>query len=804
MENVPPPAVELSTLDRELARLEARRAQLLARRAQLLSMPYDGFGPPAPVPVRRPATAVGPRGGPEATPTSVQNVLLALGGVLLAVAAVAFTLVSWGRLGIGGRGAVLGLVTAAALAAPAALLRRRLASTAESVAAIALVLTVLDAYALHRVVFTGVEGRVFWALAAAVLAAVWAAYGLALGRLRVPLPAAVLAVQWPLPLWAWSAGSGGPGLEWALLVTAVLDVVLAAGAGRAVPSAVRVVAAVGAGLTGCWALLIAGVQSVTADSAAAAVRPGALLFTAAGVLVWAARRLPGAAAGLAAGAGLLAVVGAGGVVRAATPDGWSVLGYALCAAAVSGAVRAGARSGRAGPVAQGLSYAAVSAAGGAVLCTLPLLLAGALLGPAARLEGVWSGPTAAAYSAGGLVPAEPGGLSAALILLAGAAVLWQWPGAPGGRAGGAAALVWSAGMVLPVGFGAGYGAGVAWVLAVTCAVVLVAVRGTGWPGLAEVSTACALAGGASAVLAGLATRTATFAVLGVLVAVFCLGVLLVPSGAGRAVQAVFACTATVCAAGLVGAGAAAAGLAAHQAAVALLAVPAAAALAAARLGRRPVTVPLEVTGAAAGLTAVGLAAGDAMWLGGVLALCGVIAGGTALRAERRPGAGYASAALLTAATWAWLAAADVTVPEAYTASVSVAVLAVGVLRRRGDAEASSWSAYGPGLAVTLVPSLAAAWGEGHWLRPLLLGVAALAVTLAGARLRLQAPLVLGGAVLAAVALHELMPYAVQAVGVLPRWLPPALAGLALLAMGATYEQRLREARRLRAALGRMR
>lgn len=90
------------------------------------------------------------------------------------------------------------------------------------------------------------------------------------------------------------------------------------------------------------------------------------------------------------------------------------------------------------------------------------------------------------------------------------------------------------------------------------------------------------------------------------------------------------------------------------------------------------------------------------------------------------------------------------------------------------------------------------------MRPLLLGAAALVVTLLGARRRLQAPLLLGGAVLAAVAVHELAPYVVQVAGALPRWVPPALAGLLLLAVGATYERRLRDARRLRAAIGRLR
>jgi UDP-N-acetylmuramyl tripeptide synthase len=44
---------------------------------------------------------------------------------------------------------------------------------------------------------------------------------------------------------------------------------------------------------------------------------------------------------------------------------------------------------------------------------------------------------------------------------------------------------------------------------------------------------------------------------------------------------------------------------------------------------------------------------------------------------------------------------------------------------------------------------------------------------------------------------------VQVTGALPRWAPPALAGLLLLALGATYEQRIRDVRRVREVLGRM-
>lgn len=184
MEHLPPPAEELALLDRELAGLDLRRSQLLHRRAWLLNAlrtpgppmtapPAPAFAAPFAAPVRPPA--VGVRTG------GAQNVLLTLGGLLLTVAAIAFTLVSWGQMGISGRTAVLATVTLAALIAPAVLLRRGLSSTAEALAALASVLMVLDAFALHELAAPGTGGLGFAATASAVLSVLWAAYGLLLG-----------------------------------------------------------------------------------------------------------------------------------------------------------------------------------------------------------------------------------------------------------------------------------------------------------------------------------------------------------------------------------------------------------------------------------------------------------------------------------------------------------------------------------------------------------------------------------------------------------------------------------------------
>lgn len=290
MRHLPPPAEELALLDHELARLDARRLQLLNRRAWLLSVLRAPAAPaPPPAPAVRPYVPAGPFApvAPPAPARGTQNVLLVLGGLLLTVAAVAFTLFSWGEMGIAGRSAVLAVVTAGALVAPALLLARRLPSTAEALAVLALVLTVLDAVALHAVAAPESDGLVFSAVASAVLAAVWTLYGLLLGRLRVPLPAAVVAGQLPLVLTAWAAGASATGFGWALLVTAAADVAVVSW-GRGLP--VRVTAAVGAGVTGLFALLIGLGLSVSAGGALAAVGPGRCCWRARG-WPW---RVPGA------------------------------------------------------------------------------------------------------------------------------------------------------------------------------------------------------------------------------------------------------------------------------------------------------------------------------------------------------------------------------------------------------------------------------------------------------------------------------------------------------------------------------
>ncbi|MET7364922.1 hypothetical protein ABZS61_03675 [Streptomyces sp. NPDC005566] len=817
MEHVPPPAEELALLDQELVRLDARRLQLLNRRAWLMSVLRAPVAPPpfAAPPARLPATPFGwgpPVGAAPAAPVSgasgVQNVLLVLGGLLLTIAAIAFTLFSWGEMGIAGRSAVLATVTVAALAAPALLLRRKLSATAEALAALALVLTVLDAYALHAVALPDTDGLGFAAVSSAVLTASWAAYGLALGRLRLPLPAAVVAGQLPLVLAAWAAGAQAVVFGWALLVTAAADAAVALW-GRGL--AVRITAGIGAASAGLIAMLIGLSRSVSADGPLAAASPGALLLAGAVVALFGAWRAPkdwAAAAG--AVAGLATVAAVGGVLRTGLPWNWSVVVYLLCGAALTAVVRVRVPQ----PVGRGVLAASAAVTAGAVLWASPAVAA-VLLGPVSLLTDVWAGAPGSVR--GALGPSMPWPDSAAspvvLVLVAGplAALYAGWdrvrgtllsprPGWRVAAAAGAMVLGWGAALTLPAVMDVPYAVAVGVELLLVAGLLAVAVRQAAGA-LSLTALVCALVGAVSAGLLALAAEPATYAVF--------VGLSVLFAGAAArsraaAVQSVLAGASVLCAIVPVSAAGASLGWSAPHTAPLVLVVPAVTVLLGARLRVAAVALTLELTGAFGAVVAVALAVTDAPFLALVLALCGVLAAGTAVRPDRRPVAGYVAAVLFVMAAWVRLAASQVSDPEAYTLPVSVIAFAVGYLRRRTDPAASSWVAYGPALSMTMVPSLVVAWVDPHWLRPLLLGVAALVVTLVGARFRLQAPLVLGGSVLALVGLHELAPHVVQVFDALPRWAPPALAGLLLLALGATYEQRLRDARRVRESLGRMR
>ena len=103
------------------------------------------------------------------------------------------------------------------------------------------------------------------------------------------------------------------------------------------------------------------------------------------------------------------------------------------------------------------------------------------------------------------------------------------------------------------------------------------------------------------------------------------------------------------------------------------------------------------------------------------------------------------------------------------------------------------TALAPGLSLALVPSLLWVLVEPTGPRALLLGLGCFALVLAGLRLRWTAPLALGATVGALLVLRLAAPYVGDAV---PRWVLIGGAGALLIAVGATWERRLADARHL--------
>jgi hypothetical protein len=204
----------------------------------------------------------------------------------------------------------------------------------------------------------------------------------------------------------------------------------------------------------------------------------------------------------------------------------------------------------------------------------------------------------------------------------------------------------------------------------------------------------------------------------------------------------------------------------------------------------------EVVGITASTLGAGLAASDDTVLAWALTAI-LVALMVASLVARHVATRYPTAAAVVSvlATWSWLGVAGLEAVEAYTLPAALVTLVLGMYRRRAIYPPGSWPTLGPGLMLAFGPSLLLALTTPGGLRPILLLTAATAAVVAGARGRLQAPVVLGGAVLVLVALDALAPVAAQ----VPRWMSVALAGLLLLWLGATVERRLRDLRNLRGA-----
>ena len=192
----------------------------------LVDDPPPAETPPAPPPrrPRRPRVAEPPPHAPEASSQSVQNILLVLGALLLGVAAVVFATVA--VTDPFGRAAVLAVATGIALAAAPLVARRGLSSTAETIAAVGLVLLPMTLYALDdSPLSVGLSTPVFLGITFAVTAVVGFLYA-GVTRLAAPRYATVIALQPVPPLLAYPVIESPAGWGLALAVVALVDLLL--------------------------------------------------------------------------------------------------------------------------------------------------------------------------------------------------------------------------------------------------------------------------------------------------------------------------------------------------------------------------------------------------------------------------------------------------------------------------------------------------------------------------------------------------------------------------------------------------
>ena len=811
----------------------------------------------------------------------MQNLLLGLGVLLLAVAAVIFLVVSWDVLGVGGRAAVMAGFTLIGAAGATAAARRGLRATAEAVGLLTVGLALLDAYGARSAGLADLDqaaGLPYWA-GALGLVALAAAAGAAVLPLRSLRVSAAVLGQLPGPLLAaeWADGAAHPAAVVAtvLAVQAVIVIALAVGWPFA-PATRDALLVVVAGALAAWSAAALAAVVAAHGEEGSLVLGTALLLVLAGAAaaaavftssVFTSSEATGSAPAVPGRLGMAdALLGAAAVVTVAAvwapaaelaSSDWGFLTLSALAVVLLAAMLLVPVSWRSSPVV--VFLLAAVAPGVAAAETVAV----ALVGPLRWLGDAWTEPaSASARAVLGVNLSWPGEAStplllmsvAAALVLSGLAVTALRPARVAVVPLLALALLTApAALDLPFRVALGVDiAGALLLLGLGPALVRAGRAALGWTALASgtVLLGVAVAWSFAAAVTTLAVLPMTAVVLvtatwqarrlpGTLPVPIAFGtgavLLLIGEAAALARYGDASWPAVWSLSLSLGFGAAVAGALVFagdrrrvlvSVATAVLAADAAALTFWAGGSVADAGLVVAVTGAVVVLascqtlvawpvderltapvgwvgglaTALGVLAtsleGERLWL--ALLAAGVAAAGAASRTtgtERRS-LGWVSGGLLAASTWVRLALSDVTSPEPYTVPAAIALLVMGARRRQHDPSYPSWTVYAPGLALALVPSLLRAVTDAGQLRPLLLGLVALAVLGAGVARRLKAPLVIGGLVLAVDALVQLSPYLADLYAAVPRWAVIGTVGLLLLGLGATYERRVRDVRLL--------
>ena len=775
----------LSEIDASAAALGRERSMLLIEREQLLAAVGGIHGDEIAAP-ERPDT---PR-GPEWRADVVRDVLLWVGGALLAIAALTFAAFAWQRLDDAGRAAML--IGATVLAGFAAFgLRERLTATAEVFAALTLTLLLIDWLAFRRAgAGSSLDLPTWWAMGTFIVgvAALGAGWLFASARVLTVVAAASSAY-----LAVFAASETAPSISMGFSASAAAFVAAIVGlrrigwhtAGRLASIAAPVFAAsaVVAVLVGIadqgeptLALVIAAALVAMAPAAGAAVVVDRVFRD---VLVATAT---------------LAVLGAASIAW------WSVADDAWLAALVAATTLVVSAGGSFVPAAvrRGIVGAGLSLLAAVTLACAGVIGAG-VLGPLGTVEDAWTQEpsTGVVRALPVSAPVEEAGPVAVVLLCAAAGAVLLFLGSRGddaveiGTTVAAGSASAAAVALVPLAFETRLDVAVA--ITASPALVLLAMIGVAdrrrWRSWMAVFVAGASTLAPAAIGWSLASEVTTI--------VLCAATLVASAGAAVASRAQSATRlGTV---GLTGAAfVALAAMAAHTAdatatQVGIVTTTASAVvLIAASLWREDDGWPAEVISAVGIGLGLALAFDDELDLAIALTFLAPALAVAGTRADRRWYVAGASAVAVFA-TWAWLLVADVRTLEAYTLPAAAGALVAGEVRRRLEPASSSWLVYAPALLIALAPTLALTVVDDGLVRAVALGVAATLVTAAGARRRLQAPLVIGTGTLAVLALDTLGPVAAD----LPRWLTIAIVGAVVLWLGATADRRLTQLRQAR-------
>lgn len=225
---------------------------------------------------------------------------------------------------------------------------------------------------------------------------------------------------------------------------------------------------------------------------------------------------------------------------------------------------------------------------------------------------------------------------------------------------------------------------------------------------------------------------------------------------------------------------------------------------AAALPVRPQLPRLGVQVAAALLGGLGLAVASTVSTTAFASFAWTVAGaGVVLVSLVPPRDSYLrwiGAGLLGVAYVLRLAASDVEVVEAYTAPFAVLLVVAGLWAMRRDAQLGTVRALSAGALLTFIPSLPQALDEPTGLRALLLGLVAAVSLGVGTWRKSRVPFVAGAIVLGLLVLVNVGPLTLA----LPRWVLIAAVGAVLLAVGITWEDRVRDGRAAVRYVGSMR